>query len=103
MLFAVKYRPSGPRSEEDKRRIRRVFVAWQPPGGVDLKAHYHYVSGGGLVVVDTESAPLLYHSLEAFKPLVAFDIEPVINVIEAIAISMDVEEWSNSVLSDGDL
>ena len=101
MLFAIKYFPRSGRTEKESRQVRRLFVAWQPPTGVDIEAHYHYVGGGGLVVVDTQSAALLFESLEPFKPQVSFDVEPVINVLEAIAISVDVEEWADSVLSAG--
>ena len=100
MLFAIKYRPRESRTNGDRRRIRQLFVAWEPPFGVELQAHYHYVSGGGLVVVETDAASLLYESLEPFKPSVSFDVEPVINVLEAVAISMDVHDWIDSVLAD---
>jgi uncharacterized protein DUF3303 len=102
MLFAVKYSPIGSRTEEDRRQLRRIFLAWQPPAGVEVRAHYHYVSGGGLAVADTESASLLFESLQPFKPLLAFDVEPVINVIEALAIAMGVDEWAGSVLASWD-
>jgi hypothetical protein len=69
---------------------------------VELQAHYHYISGGGLVIAETESAALLYESLEPFKPVTSFDVEPVVNILEAIAISMDVEEWADSVTAADD-
>ena len=37
---------------------RGLFVAWKPPTGMELEAHYHLVQGGGFIVVDTESASL---------------------------------------------
>jgi hypothetical protein len=39
----------------------------------------------------------LYEALAPFRPMVDFDVEPVVNVIEALAISLDVEEWVASV------
>jgi hypothetical protein len=79
-----------------------LFVAWEPPRGLDVQAHYHYVSGGGVIVVNADSPVPLFEALEAFKPMVKFDVEPVVNVIEAIAVSMDVEEWANAVLANDD-
>ena len=102
MLFAIKYAPSESQTEEDRRRVRRLFVAWAPPPGVDLEAHYHLVSGGGFMVVTSESTLALFESLEPFKPAIRFDIEPVVNVIESIATSMDVQDWADSVLSKDD-
>ena len=39
----------------------------------------------------------LYQMVGPFKPLVDFEVEPVLNVIEALAISLDIEEWVESV------
>jgi hypothetical protein len=100
MLFAVKYEPRMNRTAEDRRRIRRLLMAWHPPSSVKLVAHYHYVSGGGVLVMETEAAIALFESLEPFKPMLQFDVEPVVNVIEALAASMDVDEWVASVKDD---
>lgn len=99
MLFAIKYGPAGYRTEADRKRVRRLFLAWEPPFGVDIIAHYHYVSGGGVVVAETESAILLFEALEPFKTDVQFHTEPVINVLEALAVAIDVEEWADSILA----
>ena len=72
-------------------------MAWEPPTAVEVRHHFHYVSGGGVVIVDTEVPGALYEALAPFKPMVDFDDEPVVNVIEALAISLDVEEWVASV------
>jgi hypothetical protein len=102
MLLAIKYSPGNNQTLEDRRRARRLFVAWDPPPGVELQAHYHLVSGGGFLVVESESPVALYEALEPFKPMVQFDIEPVVNVIEALATAEDVDDWAESVLSNGD-
>jgi hypothetical protein len=93
MLFAIKYHPRSNRTAEDARLARDLFVAWNPPASVEIRDHYHFVSGGGILIADTESPTALYESVEPFKPMVDFDLEPVVNVIEAIAISMDIDEW----------
>lgn len=100
MLLVVKYSPPPNRTPSERRRVREIFVAWEPPAGVELRTHYHYISGGGFLIVETQDAAGLFQALEPFKPLVTFEIEPVINVIEAIAISLDIEEWAASILPD---
>jgi hypothetical protein len=102
MLLAIKYGPSEFQSQEDRRRTRRLFMKWEPPPGVEIQAHYHLVSGGGFMVVESDSPGALYESLEPFKPKTLFDIEPVVNVIEAVSTSIDVEDWADSVLDTGD-
>src|SRR5688572_23238424 len=97
VLFAIKYHPRPGRTEAESKRVRELLMAWEPPSSVEVRHHFHYVSGGGVVIVDTEVPGSLFESLEPFKPLVEFDVEPVINMIEALAISLDVEEWVASV------
>ena len=97
MLFAIKYHPRSGRTETESKRVRELLMAWEPPSGVEVRHHFHYVSGGGVVIVDTDIPGSLFESLEPFKPLVEFDVEPVVNMIEALAISLDVEEWATSV------
>ena len=101
MLLAIKYGPGDNQTQEDRRRARRLFIAWDPPAGVELQAHYHLVSGGGFIVVESESPVALFEALEPFKPMVQFDIEPVVNVIDALATAEDVHEWAESVLANG--
>ena len=97
MLFAVKYRPQASRTEADSKHIRELLMKWEAPESVEVKHHFHYVSGGGVLIVETQEPTALYETLEPFKPLVEFDVEPVINYLEAMAISTDVDEWAASV------
>jgi hypothetical protein len=102
MHFAVKYKPRPNRTAEDRIRTRRLFLAWTPPSGMEIQAHYHYVSGGGVVVVETDDATALFEALEPFKPTTQFDIEPVLNVMDAADISSLVESWVKDVMAGTD-
>ena len=55
------------------------------------------MSGGGVIIVEAESTSALYESIQPFRPMVEFDVEPVINIIEALAISADVDDWLTSI------
>ena len=97
MLFAVKYQPRGSRTDAESQYVHRLASAWNPPAAA-IQHHFHYVSGGGVVIVDIdEDIRPLHQSLEAFRPLVDFGIEPVLNMVDAVAISLDVGEWKASV------
>jgi len=72
-------------------------MRWKAPEGVEVKHHFHYVSAGGVLIVETLEPSAIYETLEPFKPLVVFDVEPVINYLEAMAIAADVDEWAASV------
>ena len=101
MLFAIVYSWSQGIKTEETRRLRRTFVAWNPPAEAELVAHYHYVRGGsGIVIMQATEASTIFEALAAFVPGIDFRIEPVVNVIEAMAIKMDIEEWADSFASD---
>ena len=100
MLFAVKYRPQASRTEADSKHIRELLMKWEAPESVEVKHHFHYVSGGGVLIVETQEPAALYETVEPFKPLVEFDVEPVINYLAAVAISSEIDEWVISVSAD---
>jgi len=102
MLFAIKYTPRSTRTDAESKRAREIFVAWSPPATVEIKHHFHYVEGGGVIIAETELPTALYESVAPFQSVTDFDVVPVVNVIEAIAISMDVDEWVDSVRKTGE-
>src|SRR6188474_168798 len=84
MLFSVTYRRRANATEENTRDLIRRFMAWNPPKGVEVRNHYHYAEGGGgIVILETDSAGALFEGLTAFDSIIEYDIEPVLNVIEA--------------------
>jgi hypothetical protein len=97
MLMAIQYAPAGNVTADDRKTTRDLFIAWKPPAGVAIQAHWHFVSGGGVIIMEAEDSGPIYESLEPFRPRTTFDIEPVINMIEAVAISLNIEEWVGSV------
>jgi hypothetical protein len=86
---------------DESKHIRELLMKWQAPDGVEVKHHFHYVSRGGIVIVESQEPSAIYETIEPFKPLVEFDVEPVINYLEAMAISTDVDQWAASVSASG--
>ena len=99
MELAILYRWKENTTGADNRAVRSLFMAWKPPSGVELLSHYYFARGGGIVIVDVGGVSSLFEALRPFTPMIDFDIEPVFNPIEAIAISMDVDEWAESVMA----
>ncbi len=98
MLFAINYRRRANMGDEETQRLLRIFLAWSPPEGIELLAHYHYARGGaGIVLMRAVSAGRLYEALATFESMVDFDAEPVVSVIDAVAIKMDVDAWVDSL------
>ena len=99
MLMAVRYHSHRHRTEAESQYVHLLASAWKPPSATILH-HYHFVTGGGVVYVEIEEdvRPLI-ESLEPFRPFVDFDVEPVLNMAEAVAIALNVDEWKASVLA----
>lgn len=99
MLFAVKYSPRGSRTEAETQYVDQLASVWNPPSTTILH-QYHYISGGGVAIVDIEGdVTPLHESLNPFRPFFDFDLEPALHMAEALAISMKVGEWKSSVMA----
>ena len=98
MLFAITYHRRPNITDEETRRLLRIFMAWTPPPGVELLAHYHFArGGGGIVILQADAASALFEALTAFDTIIEYETEPVLKVIEAVAIKMDIDEWVSSL------
>jgi hypothetical protein len=97
MLFACIYHLKPTLADEEARRLRRVFIAWEPPEGIEIKCHYAFARGGGVAIVEAASPATIWESLARFLPWVDIEVEPALSIVEALAISMDVDEWVDSI------
>lgn len=97
MLFALIYRRRPSNDETEVRRLFQRFMAWEPPEGLDVKAHYAFVSGGGVAVVDAPDVGTLRQAIGPFAGMLDIQTEPALNIPEAIAISMATQEWVDTL------
>jgi len=84
-------------TDDDIRRLRMIFIAWQPPKDMEIIGHYHFATGGGVVIVHVHDSATLQAAMAPFTPIVEFDVEPVVSPIEATAIAMEADEWTRAV------
>jgi uncharacterized protein DUF3303 len=96
MLFAVLYSWKPTVDDDDARKTRHFFTTYEPPHGIEIFAHYAYTRGGGIVLIETDDASLLYEALIPFRTTIDFELEPIVKVIKALAIARDVDEWVDS-------
>ncbi|HEX5139330.1 MAG TPA: DUF3303 family protein [Dehalococcoidia bacterium] len=102
MLFAITYHRRPNASEADTKQLIRIFMAWAPPEGIEVLSHYHYArGGGGVVIAKATDTSHLFEALTTFDGSLEFEMEPVLNVIEAVAIKMDVDAWVSSLPTRG--
>ncbi len=88
-VFQWTRRSGAPHSEEDLVAERRVFDAWLPDRRLTL---LHFLSRsdgrGGMAVVEVDEvdARLLGRTAAIFRPWYEFDIIPVMDIPDAIAL-----------------
>ncbi len=96
MLFLISYRWKDHVTEAEAARALKLFAYWEPPP-VTVKAHYARTDGGGVIVVETESAPALTEVTHAFVPFFEFDVTPATDITEAVPALQRVVNWRASV------
>jgi hypothetical protein len=98
MLFAVNYRRRPIVDDEGTRRLIDIFLAWTPATNVEVFRHYHFARGGaGIVLLEVASASALYQALTTFDPIIEYEVEPLLDVKEAVAIKLDVDAWVSEI------
>ena len=93
MLFTIIYHWKPDATRAETRRLRQTFLAWQAPDGLNILAHYFFAGGGGIVIAEVDDARVIWQALSPFTPLLQVQIEPVLSVLDAVALSMDADEW----------
>jgi hypothetical protein len=94
VLFGIVYSERNP-SEESQKRSLQLFTTWQPP--VEFKGHWAFPTGGGIAVVESDSAAAVVEAIAPWTPFFEFKVEPVVEVEEGVPIFMRTNAWRDSV------
>ena len=94
-------RPSGSHADYEaaQRRVLSVFQKWQMPSS--LKFHQFLVrvgEFGGYAVIETDK-PADVHKLTTTFAVFQFRLEPVLDVMDAVAAESEAIAWRDSAAS----
>jgi hypothetical protein len=85
-------------TEEGQRRSLNVFSGWQPPQGAEFKGFYGFADGGGgVAIIEAESAAALARSTAPWTPWLRFTSTPIIPIEESAAIAGEGVQFRDSV------
>jgi hypothetical protein len=71
---------------------------WQPPAGAEFKGFYGFVGGGGgVAIIEVDSATTLARTLAPWTALLSFKSTPILAVEEGAAISAEAFAFRDSV------
>jgi hypothetical protein len=92
--FTVRAGGSSKENEASARRAQELFAKWEPPAGMDMKSFYFRADGtGGSVVVETDDAKLLLDGPAKFGIFNDFEIVPILDVGDAVAVQNAALDW----------
>lgn len=96
MLFGVLYKPRGGVTEDMEKRSLQLFTQWSPP--FEFKVHYSRGdNGGGIGIVETDSAEAIIEGIAPWIPFFEFEVMPVVDIQEAVPVVQRVHAWRDSV------
>lgn len=97
MLFHVSWDFIDP-TEEGSRRSLAVFSAWQPPAGAEFKGFYGFAAGGGgVALIEADSAATLAKTTAPWTPWLRFTVNPILPIEESTGINHEAIAFRDSV------
>jgi hypothetical protein len=75
-------------SEDGIRRSLAVFSGWEPPAGAEFKGFYGFANGGGgVALIEADSAATLARTTATWTPWLRFTATPIVPIEESAAIA----------------
>jgi hypothetical protein len=85
-------------SEEGAARSLAVFQNWKPPEGADFKGFYGFAdSGGGVAIIEVDSAATLARAVAPFAPWLHFTARPIHPIEESAAIAGEAIAFRSTI------
>jgi hypothetical protein len=94
MLFGVVYSERNP-SEETQNRALRLFTNWRPP--VEFKGHWAFATGGGMAIIEADTAGAVVEAIAPWIPFLTFKVEPIVPIEDGVPIFMKTNAWRDSI------
>ena len=83
---------------ESSKRLLEVYSKWVPPQSQKFEAFVNRVDGtGGYALIETDDAEGLLLSSDEFSPWLKFDVVPVMDVGEAVAVGARAMDFLDSI------
>jgi hypothetical protein len=85
-------------SEDGIRRSLQAFSKWQPPAGAEFKGFYGFADGGGgVALIEADSAEALSRTAAPRAPWLRFTTTPIVPIEESSAIAGEAVAFRDSV------
>jgi Domain of unknown function (DUF3303) len=91
-------RPQGSPAEYEaaQKRVLELFLPWEKPASLNIHQFVIRVGEwGGYMVLETDE-PAAIHQLTTILAVFKFRVEPVIDVMDAVAAEVEAIKWRES-------
>jgi hypothetical protein len=79
-------------------QVARRLLEWQPPAGAEFKGFYGFADGGGgVALIEAESADALARTTAPWAPWLRFTTNPIVPIEESSAIAGEAVAFRDSV------
>ena len=78
--------------------VARSLLEWQPPAGAEFKGFYGFADGGGgVALIEADSAATLSRTTAPWGPWLRFTTTPIVPIEESSAIAGEAVAFRDSV------
>lgn len=92
MLLLISFKARESYTEDVGRRGLELFARWKPPEGFRILHHYLRADGGGIAIVEAETAAVLDFTM-SFDFEHTYEVTPVVEASEAVPTFRKIEDW----------
>lgn len=97
MLFVTTYRPRGPMSEAEEKRLLQLFASYQVPSGIEVKGWWVRADNTAVIVSETDSSEKLMEALAAWQHAYEYNVQPAVEIATFARQGAAAAAWRDSV------
>ncbi len=97
MLFVTTYKPRGKVSEDEEKRILKLFSKWQISPQVKVVGWWVTMGSTGILVSEADNAEAILEGIAPWLHAYEFDVQPVVDVAKFAELGNKAIAWRESV------
>ncbi len=96
MLFCVSWNPRAGQAGPESEAALEMFTRWTPPAGMDIKAMYARVDGGGFCVCEVSSAEVVFSATAPWAGVyLDYEVVPIVEIDKAVGLLQEAIAFRN--------
>lgn len=93
MLLLLTFKARDSYTEAVGKWSLELFARWEQPEGFRILHHYLRADGGGIAIVEAESAAAVLEFTMSFDFEHTYEATPAVEASEAVPVFKKIDEW----------